>query len=171
MLKSHPDNPKMHQPASITLICAALLQLENEEEEELITAVADGLTRVLEAYQDTALPLLEGLMQEIGVLVRPEASVEEKRIGVCIMDDVLEYSAEGRAGGGFQGCRGELGCFWAETWMAGLHSVQVCKLCTQDNVLEYLAEGGWALCLESAQGPRRPLCSVHGQVCPAYLVV
>eukprot|EP00891_Asterochloris_glomerata_P002388 jgi/Astpho2/2388/Aster-05646 len=73
------------------------VQLENEEEEELITAVADGLTSVLEAYLDTALPLLEGLMQEIGVLVRPEASVEEKRIGVCIMDDVLEYSAEGSA--------------------------------------------------------------------------
>ena len=84
----------------LVMTYAALLQLENEEEEELITAVADGLTSVLEAYLDTALPLLEGLMQEIGVLVRPEASVEEKRIGVCIMDDVLEYSAEG-GGWGF----------------------------------------------------------------------
>lgn len=98
LLESHSNDPKVHQPASTILIFAALLQLENEEEEELITAVADGLTSVLEAYLDTALPLLEGLMQEIGVLVRPEASVEEKRIGVCIMDDVLEYSAEGGAG-------------------------------------------------------------------------
>ena len=78
------------------LVCVSCLQLENEEEEELITAVADGLTQVLCAYGDAALPLLDGIMSEIAVLLRPEASVEEKRIGVCIMDDVLEYSEQGQ---------------------------------------------------------------------------
>ena len=146
-----------------------MLQLENEEEEELITAVADGLTSVLEAYLDTALPLLEGLMQEIGVLVRPEASVEEKRIGVCIMDDVLEYSAEGGAWG-FPKVAEE---GWGASGLRDMNgrAASGAYLCTQDDVPDYSTKGVGLAFRECMKGQHTCACSVHGQDCPCYLVV
>jgi len=70
-------------------------QGENELEEDLLDQVQNCLGAVLEQFGDTAMPLMEGLMPQIGVLLTPKSSVEEKRVGICIMDDIMEHTQEG----------------------------------------------------------------------------
>ena len=71
------------------------LQGENELEEDLLDQVQSCIGAVLEQFGDAAMPLMEGLMPQIGVLLTPKSSVEEKRIGICIMDDIMEHTQEG----------------------------------------------------------------------------
>lgn len=70
-------------------------QGENELEEDLLDQVQSCLGAVLEQFGDAAMPLMEGLMPQIGVLLTPKSSVEEKRVGICIMDDIMEHTQEG----------------------------------------------------------------------------
>ncbi len=70
-------------------------QRENELEEDLLDQVQTCLGAVLEQFGDAAMPLMEGLMPQIGVLLTPKSSVEEKRVGICIMDDIMEHTQEG----------------------------------------------------------------------------
>ena len=70
-------------------------QGENELEEDLLDQVQTCLGAVLEQFGDAAMPLMEGLMPQIGVLLMPKSSVEEKRVGICIMDDIMEHTQEG----------------------------------------------------------------------------
>ena len=72
------------------------LQGENELEEDLLDQVQSCIGAVLEQFGDAAMPLMEGLMPQVGVLLTPKSSVEEKRIGICIMDDIMEHTQEGR---------------------------------------------------------------------------
>ena len=69
-------------------------------EEELLDQVQSCLGAVLEQFGDAAMPLLEGLMPQIGVLLTPKSSVEEKRVGICIMDDIMEHTKEGDSAAG-----------------------------------------------------------------------
>lgn len=71
------------------------LQGENELEEELLDQVQSCLGAVLEQFGDAAMPLMEGLMPQIGALLGPKSSSEEKRVGICVMDDIMEYTKEG----------------------------------------------------------------------------
>lgn len=71
------------------------MQGENELEEDLLDQVQSCLGAVLEQFGDAAMPLMEGLMPQIGVLLTPKSSVEEKRVGICIMDDIMEHTQEG----------------------------------------------------------------------------
>lgn len=71
------------------------LQDENEEEEDLLDQLSSALTAILREYGDAAMPLLDGLMPQIGQLLDPARSPAERRIGVCIIDDLLEHSQAG----------------------------------------------------------------------------
>ena len=73
-----------------------MLQGDNELEEELLDQVQSCLGAVLEQFGDQAMPLMEGLMPQIGALLTPKSSVEEKRVGICIMDDIMEHTQEGK---------------------------------------------------------------------------
>lgn len=91
---------------------AEALEGENELEEDLLDQVQTCLGAVLEQFGDAAMPLMEGLMPQIGVLLTPKSSVEEKRVGICIMDDIMEHTQEGANKYAFQilpllldGCR------------------------------------------------------------------
>lgn len=72
------------------------VQDENEEEEDLLDKVGGVLTAVLKVYQDNAMPMIDTLMPQIGGLLDPQRSAGERRIGICIIDDLLEHSAAGR---------------------------------------------------------------------------
>ena len=72
------------------------MQGENELEEDLLDQVQNCLGAVLEQFGDAAMPLLEGLMPQISILLMPNSSTEEKRVGICIMDDILEHSEQGK---------------------------------------------------------------------------
>lgn len=74
---------------------AEALEGENELEEELLDQVQSCLGAVLEQFGDAAMPLMEGLMPQIGALLGPKSSSEEKRVGICVMDDIMEYTKEG----------------------------------------------------------------------------
>lgn len=69
------------------------LQEENEEEEELLDGLAACLTAVLRNYGDSAITLMDGLMPKLGTLLDASRSSEERRVGICIVDDILEHSA------------------------------------------------------------------------------
>ncbi len=45
--------------------------------------------------QDTALPLLEQLMPGVARLLEKGRFNEERRIAICVMDDILEHSPAG----------------------------------------------------------------------------
>jgi importin-5 len=69
------------------------VQEENEEEEELLDNLAACLTAVLRTYGDSAITLMDGLMPKLGLLLDASRSTEERRVGICIVDDILEHSA------------------------------------------------------------------------------
>lgn len=69
------------------------MQEENEEEEELLDNLAACLTAVLRTYGDSAINLMDGLMPKLGLLLDASRSTEERRVGICIVDDILEHSA------------------------------------------------------------------------------
>ncbi len=72
-------------------------QEENSEEEDLLDELASALTVILREYKDAAMPWVDGIMPQIGQLLDSSRSPAEQRIGICIIDDLLEHSAAGGA--------------------------------------------------------------------------
>ena len=70
-------------------------QEENEGEEDLLDQLASVLTAVLRKYGDAALPFLAELMPALGALLEPGRDPEERRIAICILDDILEHCPAG----------------------------------------------------------------------------
>ncbi len=68
------------------------VQEENEDEEELLDGLAACLTAILRNYGDAVLPMMDLLMPKLGALLDPSRSSEERRVGICIVDDILEHS-------------------------------------------------------------------------------
>lgn len=81
------------------------LQDENEEEEDLLDQLCGALTSILREYGDTAMPLVDSIMLQIGQLLDPSRAPGERRIGISIIDDLLEHSAAGAASR-------RRSCFW-----------------------------------------------------------
>jgi len=71
------------------------LQEENSEEEDLLDELASALTVILREYKDAAMPWIDTIMPQIGQLLDATRSPAEQRIGICIIDDLLEHSAAG----------------------------------------------------------------------------
>ena len=71
------------------------MQEENEDEEDLLDQLASVLTAVLRNYGDAALPFLAELMPALGALLEPGRDPEERRIAICILDDILEHCPAG----------------------------------------------------------------------------
>ena len=82
---------------SIVSTSCKCVQGENELEEDLLDQVQSCLGAVLEQFGDAAMPLMEGLMPQVGILLTPKSSTEEKRVGICIMDDIMEHTQEGES--------------------------------------------------------------------------
>jgi hypothetical protein len=61
------------------------------------TQVGSCLGSFLKSFGDAALPYVEGLMPSIAPLLDKARPDEERRIAMCIIDDMLEHSAQGRA--------------------------------------------------------------------------
>eukprot|EP00879_Flechtneria_rotunda_P021574 GHRR01022737.1.p1 GENE.GHRR01022737.1~~GHRR01022737.1.p1 ORF type:complete len:295 (+),score=116.76 GHRR01022737.1:93-977(+) len=73
------------------------LAAENEAEEELYDQVGSCLGNFLQSFGDAALPYVERLMPNIAPLLDKNRPDEERRIALCVIDDMLEHSAAGRA--------------------------------------------------------------------------
>ena len=61
----------------------------------MLDQLASALTVILRSYGDRAMPYIDGIMPQLAQLLDAQRSVQERRIGVCIMDDILEHSAAG----------------------------------------------------------------------------
>ncbi|KAG1673229.1 hypothetical protein FOA52_013109 [Chlamydomonas sp. UWO 241] len=72
------------------------LEEENQQEEELFDQVATCLGTFLKKFNDAVLPLVERIMPQIAPLLEKTRSNEERRIAVCVVDDLLEHSPAGR---------------------------------------------------------------------------
>jgi hypothetical protein len=73
------------------------LEEEHEAEGELLDALGTACTTALRYYGDAVMPLIEGLMPAVGQLLEKGRFVEERRVALCLMDDVIQYSPSGAA--------------------------------------------------------------------------
>lgn len=76
------------------------LEIDNAVEEELFDQVGTCVGALLKKFSDAVWPYVEGLvMPLVGpmLLDRVKYGSEDRRIAVCIVDDVLEHSPAGRA--------------------------------------------------------------------------
>ncbi|KAL4855412.1 Importin-5 [Chlorella vulgaris] len=71
------------------------IMLEHESETELLDALGSCITTTLRLFGDGALPLVEALMPAVSKLLEKGRFPEERRVAICIMDDVLEHSPAG----------------------------------------------------------------------------
>ncbi|KAI8476174.1 MAG: armadillo-type protein [Monoraphidium minutum] len=76
---------------------AEALREENECEEELVDQVTTAIGSFLKRFGDAVLPYVESLMPHIAPLLDKSRSEEERRIALCVVDDLLEHSPAGRA--------------------------------------------------------------------------
>ncbi|CAD7695704.1 unnamed protein product [Ostreobium quekettii] len=74
---------------------AEALDEEDEEENEMIDEVGSCIGAFLKKFNDAVLPLLETLMPILGTLLEKTRTPAERRIGICVMIDVLEHSPAG----------------------------------------------------------------------------
>ncbi|KAL4539354.1 hypothetical protein Ndes2437B_g02265 [Nannochloris sp. 'desiccata'] len=64
------------------------LEEEHEAEGELLDALGTACTTALRLYGDAVMPLIEGLMPAVGQLLEKGRFVEERRVALCLMDDL-----------------------------------------------------------------------------------
>ncbi len=72
------------------------MQEENEDEENLLDQLSSLLSAILKKYGDAAMPLVDLLMPSMAPLLALNRSPEERRVALCLLDDILEFSQAGR---------------------------------------------------------------------------
>lgn len=65
---------------------------EEEEEEHVLDQVGTCIASFLKKYGDTVLPYVESLMPLAAKLLDKSRTAVERRIGICVLDDLLEHS-------------------------------------------------------------------------------
>mmetsp|Transcript_8735 Transcript_8735/g.11822 ORF Transcript_8735/g.11822 Transcript_8735/m.11822 type:complete len:1130 (+) Transcript_8735:104-3493(+) len=73
------------------------LEEENEAETEVFDQVAECLNSFLKKFKGGFLPVVDALLPQVMPMMEPHRSPEERRVALCIFDDVIEYAAEGGA--------------------------------------------------------------------------
>ncbi|KAJ9541237.1 hypothetical protein OSB04_027743 [Centaurea solstitialis] len=71
-----------------------MLKEENEQEEELFDQVGDCLGTLLKIFKGPFLPLFDELVPYLMPMWGKDVTAEEKRIAICIFDDVAEHCRE-----------------------------------------------------------------------------
>ncbi|XP_024975878.1 importin-5-like [Cynara cardunculus var. scolymus] len=71
-----------------------MLKEENEQEDELFDQVGDCLGTLLKIFKGPFLPLFDELLPYLMPMFGKDVTAEEKRIAICIFDDVAEHCRE-----------------------------------------------------------------------------
>ncbi|XP_059462421.1 uncharacterized protein LOC132191425 [Corylus avellana] len=71
-----------------------LLKEENEQEEEVFNQVGDCLGTLLKTFKASFLPFFDELASYVTPMLGKDKTAEERRIAICIFDDVVEYCHE-----------------------------------------------------------------------------
>lgn len=70
------------------------LKEENEQEEELFNQVGDCLGTLIKIFKASFLPFIDELLSYLTPMWGKDATPEERRIAICIFDDVAEHCRE-----------------------------------------------------------------------------
>lgn len=73
------------------------LEEEHEAESELLDALGNCLTTILKYYGDAVLPFVEALLPAFGQFLGSSRYVEERRVALILMDDIIQFSPSGAA--------------------------------------------------------------------------
>jgi hypothetical protein len=74
------------------------LEDEQAAEDEVFDQFAECIGTLLKSFKSNILADIEPLLQsKIAPMFAPERSAEERRIAICIFDDVFEHASEGGA--------------------------------------------------------------------------
>ncbi|KAK9986830.1 hypothetical protein SO802_031781 [Lithocarpus litseifolius] len=71
-----------------------LLKEENEQEEEVFNQVGDCLGTLLKTFKASFLPFFDELSSYVTPMLGKDKTAEERRIAICIFDDVVEHCHE-----------------------------------------------------------------------------
>lgn len=71
------------------------MQEENEGEEDLLDQFSSLLSAVLKRHGDAAMPLVDTLLPSLAPLLDGQRTPEERRVAICVLDDILEFSPAG----------------------------------------------------------------------------
>ncbi|KAK7826615.1 importin-5 [Quercus suber] len=71
-----------------------LLKEENEQEEEVFNQVGDCLGTLLKTFKASFLPFFDELSSYVTPMLGKDRTAEERRIAICIFDDVVEHCHE-----------------------------------------------------------------------------
>ncbi|KAL8142865.1 hypothetical protein V2J09_015897 [Rumex salicifolius] len=71
-----------------------LIREENEQEEELFDQIGDCLGTLIKTYKAAFLPFFDELSTYLTPMWGKDKSSEERRIAICIFDDVVEHCRE-----------------------------------------------------------------------------
>jgi len=75
----------------------AQLAEEQEVEEAALDAVQELLAALISTYKGASMPIVEALLPKIARLMEAGRTHEERRIAVCVFDDLLEHAYEAGA--------------------------------------------------------------------------
>ena len=70
-------------------------QEENEDEENLLDQLSSLMSAIMKKHGDAAMPLVDALMPSMVPLLAPHRTAEERRVALCLLDDILEFSSAG----------------------------------------------------------------------------
>eukprot|EP01025_Chloroclados_australasicus_P010561 TRINITY_DN1432_c0_g2_i1.p1 TRINITY_DN1432_c0_g2~~TRINITY_DN1432_c0_g2_i1.p1 ORF type:complete len:1108 (-),score=185.74 TRINITY_DN1432_c0_g2_i1:305-3628(-) len=70
------------------------LKDEEKMEQELVEGVSNVVGSALKKFGDEIMPAVQELMQFFGEMVDPNQPADFRRVGVCVMDDILDYTKE-----------------------------------------------------------------------------
>ena len=70
------------------------LEEENEVEDEILDAVAECIGALLRLFHSAVLPHIEQFLPEFMAML--QRTPNEKRIAICLVDDIIEHASEGQ---------------------------------------------------------------------------
>ncbi|XP_019093862.1 PREDICTED: importin-5 [Camelina sativa] len=71
-----------------------ILKEENEQEEEVFDQIGDLLGTLIKTFKTSFLPMFDELSSYITPMLGSDRTTEERRIAICIFDDVAEHCRE-----------------------------------------------------------------------------
>ncbi|PQQ18988.1 importin-5-like [Prunus yedoensis var. nudiflora] len=71
-----------------------LLKEENEQEEELFDLVGDCLGSLIKTFKASFIPFFDELSTYVTLMLGKDKTAEERRIAICIFDDMAEHCRE-----------------------------------------------------------------------------
>ncbi|GMH40252.1 hypothetical protein BSKO_08156 [Bryopsis sp. KO-2023] len=94
--KNRIEDDQERDPEEYDELELVAMDEEEESERNVLEEVGTCIAAFLKQYGDTVFPYVESLMAITAKLLDKSRSPEERRIGICVLDDLLEHSTAAR---------------------------------------------------------------------------